>query len=191
MPAKDDAVVSLSPDPLPLTPLPGTLLGKTTLAKGLEAELTQQGHQVEVLDGDEVRERLTKGLGFSKEDRDENIRRISYVARLLVRNGVVTIVSAISPYRDVRDESRREIRSFIEVYVKCPVEECIKRDFKGLYEKALRGEIANFTGVSDPYEPPLSAEVVVETDRESVEISLNKILATMAALGYLCADQEA
>ena len=172
-----------------LTGLPRA--GKTTLAKGLEAELTQQGHKVEVLDGDEVRERLTKGLGFSKEDRDENIRRISYVARLLVRNGVVTIVSAISPYRDVRDESRREIRSFIEVYVKCPVEECIKLDFKGLYEKALRGEIANFTGVSDPYEPPLSAEVVVETDRESVEISLNKILATMAALGYLRADQEA
>ena len=172
-----------------LTGLPRA--GKTTLAKGLEAELKQQGHKVEVLDGDEVRERLTKGLGYSKEDRDENIRRISFVARLLVRNGVVTIVSTISPYRDVRDEARRDIGSFTEVYVKCPVEACIKRDFKGLYEKALRGEIGNFTGVSDPYEPPLSPEVVVETDRESVEISLNKILTTMAALGHLSANQEA
>ena len=163
--------------------------GKTTLARGLELELKQQGHKVEVLDGDEVRERLTKGLGFSKEDRDENIRRITFVAGLLARNGVIVIVSAISPYREVRDEARNQIHRFVEVYAKCPVEECMKRDFKGHYEKALRGEIPNFTGVSDPYEPPLSPEVVAETDRESVEVSLNKILKAMTALGYLDGDR--
>ncbi len=162
--------------------------GKTTLARGLEAELRQRGHRVEVLDGDEVRERLTKGLGFSKEDRDENIRRIAFVAQLLVRNGVITIVSAISPYRAIRDEARSEIRRFVEVYAKCPVEECMKRDYKGHYEKALRGEISNFTGVSDPYEPPLSPEVVAETDRELVDVSLGKILNAMTALGYLPGD---
>ena len=170
-----------------LTGLPRS--GKSTLSKGLEAELRQRGHNIEVLDGDEIRKRLTRGLGYSKEDRDENIRRISFVAQLLERNGVLVIVAAISPYRQVRDEARRDIHRFVEVYVKCPVEECIKRDFNGLYERALRGEILNFTGVSDPYEPPLSPEVVVETDRESVESSLAKILTALAVLGYVDAAQ--
>ena len=169
-----------------LTGLPRS--GKTTLARGLESKLKQPGHKVEVLDGDEMRERLTKGLGFSKEDRDENIRRISFVAQLLARNGVLVIVAAISPYRELRDEARREFPRFVEVYVKCPVEECMNRDFKGLYAKALSGEIPNFTGVSDPYEPPLCPEVVAETDRESVEGSLDKILTALATLGYVDVD---
>ena len=126
--------------------------GKSTLARALEQQLRSIERQVEVLDGDEVRTRLTKGLGFSKADRDENIRRIAYVAKLLTRVQAVAIVAAVSPYRDIRDEARAEIGNFVEVYVKCPLEECIRRDVKGLYAKALRGEIPNFTGVSDPYE---------------------------------------
>ncbi len=169
-----------------LTGLPRS--GKTTLSRGLETELKGRGHKVEVLDGDQVREILTKGLGYSREDRDENIRRISYVAQLLVRNGIIVIVAAISPYRQAREEARASMGRFVEVYVKCPVEECMKRDYKGVYERAIRGEIANFTGVSDPYEPPLAPEIVVDTDRESEGTSTAKILASLADLGYVTRD---
>jgi adenylylsulfate kinase len=163
--------------------------GKTTLARLLEKALTQRGRRVEVLDGDEVRQRLSRGLGFSKEDRDENIRRISYVANLITRSGGVAITCAISPYRQLRDEARREIGPFVEVYVQCPLEVCIARDVKGLYEKALRGEIAQFTGVSDPYEAPLSPEVVVDTDRQHPEESVAVILQRLEELGYIAADR--
>jgi len=164
--------------------------GKSTLATLLQQRLSEMGYPVELLDGDEVRKRLTKGLGFCKEDRDENIRRISYVAKLLTRVGAVAIVSAISPYRAIREEARAEIGNFVEVYVSCPLEECVRRDVKGLYRKALTGEIPNFTGISDPYEPPLAPEVVVETDRETPEESLARILTTLRALGYLPEEPE-
>lgn len=159
--------------------------GKTTLARMLEKKIEGMGFHVEVLDGDEVRERLSKGLGFSKEDRDENIWRIAYVARLITNSGGVAITCAISPYRDMREKARKDIGRFIEVYVNCPVEECVKRDVKGLYKKALNGEIKNFTGVSDPYEPPLNPEIVVETHKETHEESLNKIISSLMELGYL------
>ncbi|HSE82953.1 MAG TPA: adenylyl-sulfate kinase [Thermodesulfobacteriota bacterium] len=159
--------------------------GKTTLARMLEQKINEMGFHVEVLDGDEVRERLSKGLGFSKEDRDENIWRIAYVARLITNSGGVAITCAISPYREMREKARKDIGRFTEVYVNCPVEECIKRDVKGLYKKALKGEIKNFTGVSDPYEPPLSPEIVVETHKETHEESLNKIINGLMELGYI------
>jgi adenylyl-sulfate kinase len=156
--------------------------GKSTLANALEAELRSQDRRVEVLDGDVVRENLSKGLGFSKEDRDTNIRRIGFVAHLLTRNGVTVIVSAISPYREVRDEVRATIGRFIEIHVDCDMDELVRRDVKGLYKKALAGEIANFTGVSDPYEAPLHAEVVVDSSRETLAESLDKVLAAIEAL---------
>ena len=159
--------------------------GKTTIAHRLLEELRVHGRKVELLDGDVVRTNLSKGLGFSKEDRDTNIRRIGFVCKLLARNGVVAIASAISPYREVRDEVRRDVEDFVEVYVECPLEELVKRDVKGLYEKALRGEIANFTGVSDPYEPPLAPDVVVHTAEESEEESLRKVMAALEGRGYL------
>jgi adenylyl-sulfate kinase len=159
--------------------------GKSTLARRLEQELNKLDLHIEVLDGDEVRLRLSKGLGFSKEDRDENIRRISYVANIVTRCGSVAITCAISPYREIRDEARNEIGNFVEVYVKCPVEECIKRDVKGLYNKALSGEIKNFTGISDPYEEPHNPEVIVETNIETHEESVEKIIAELICLGYI------
>jgi len=159
--------------------------GKTTIAVQLEEVLRQRGKKVEMLDGDVVRTNLSKGLGFSKEDRDTNIRRIGFVAHLLSRNGVAVICSAISPYREIRDENRALIGDFVEVFVKCPIEVLAERDVKGLYKKALAGEIKNFTGVSDPYEDPLNAEVVVETDKETVDGSAAKIIAKLEALGYL------
>jgi adenylylsulfate kinase len=159
--------------------------GKTTVADRLESALRERGHKVEVLDGDVVRTNLTKGLGFSKEDRDTNIRRIGYVAHLLTRNGVAVITAAISPYRDVRDENRALIGDFVEVYAKCPIDVLAERDVKGLYKKALAGEIDNFTGVSDPYEEPLNAEVVIESDKESVDESLAKVIGKLEDLGYL------
>jgi len=159
--------------------------GKSTLARALEQQVRSRDLPVEVLDGDEMRQRLTKGLGFSKVDRDENIRRIAYVAKLLTRVGAVAIVAAVSPYREIRDEAREEIGNFIEVYVKCPLEECIRRDVKGLYAKALGGEIPNFTGISDPYEAPMRPEVTVETESEGVGESLAKILQTLSQLGYI------
>ncbi|RMD92683.1 MAG: adenylyl-sulfate kinase [Calditrichaeota bacterium] len=159
--------------------------GKSTLANMLARVLRDMGRKVEILDGDVVRTNLSKGLGFSREDRDINIRRIGFVCHLLSRNGVVAISAAISPYRSTRDENRKLIGNFVEVYVKCPLEECIKRDVKGLYKKALSGEIQQFTGISDPYEEPLNPEVVVESDKESPEESLNKILDKLVQLGYL------
>lgn len=159
--------------------------GKTTLAREVEKRLRARGMKVEVLDGDVVRQNLSKGLGFSKEDRDTNIRRIGFVCKLLTRNNVVAIAAAISPYREIRDEVRREIGSFVEVYVECPLEVLVERDVKGLYKKALAGEITNFTGVNDPYEPPLNPEVVIHSDRETVEESVEKIMRKLKELDYL------
>jgi adenylyl-sulfate kinase len=159
--------------------------GKSTLATAVQGRLRARGWRVEVLDGDEVRQNLSKGLGFSKEDRDTNIRRIGYVAHLLSRNGVVAITAAISPYKAVRDEVRAQHgRSFVEVYVECPLDALVKRDVKGLYEKAIRGEIKNFTGVSDPYEPPEAAEVTVHTDRETVDESAANIIGWLERSGF-------
>ena len=161
-----------------LTGLSGA--GKTTLAVELTHQLRARGVSVEVLDGDQVRTNLSKGLGFSKEDRDTNIRRIGYVCRLLSRNGVATIAAAISPYRETRDEVRRLIEQegveFIEVFVSCSIEVLAARDTKGLYQKALAGQITGFTGIDDPYEPPLAPEVVIESDRELIESSTRKII---------------
>jgi adenylylsulfate kinase len=159
--------------------------GKSTLANLAAEELRNRGHRVEVLDGDEVRTNLSKGLGFSKEDRDTNIRRIGYVCNLLARNGVIAISAAISPYREVRDEVRQLHQRFVEVFVRCPLDTLVERDVKGLYKKALRGEIANFTGVSDPYEEPLNPELVVETHRESREESLGRLIAKLESLNYV------
>jgi adenylylsulfate kinase len=162
--------------------------GKSTLATYIEPILRERGKSVEILDGDEVRENLSKGLGFSKEDRDTNIRRIGYVANLLARNGCVAITAAISPYQAVRDEIRRltEQRAhFVEVYVEAPLEVVEERDTKGLYKKARAGLIKNFTGISDPYEPPTRPEVVVHTGLESIEGSAGKILAFLEGQGLL------
>ena len=156
------------------TGLPGA--GKSTLAKMLTEKLKQHGLPVQILDGDEVRKRLTKGLGFSREDREENIRRIAYVAKLLTDIGGVVVVAAISPYLKSREEARREIKNFVEVYVQCPLNICIDRDPKGLYAKATRGEITNFTGISDPYEEPKHPDIVIETDKEQPEKCLENIL---------------
>ena len=153
--------------------------GKSTIANALADELRGQGRKVEILDGDIVRENLSKGLGFSKEDRDINIRRIGFVADLLTRNGVVVLVAAISPYREVRDECRAMIGRFLEVHVDCTLDELTRRDVKGLYAKAIAGEIANFTGVSDPYEAPLDPEVRVDSSTETLEESLGKVLAAV------------
>ena len=150
--------------------------GKTTLAEKLAAELKQKGYRPECFDGDITRKYLSKGLGFSKEDRDENIRRVGFVCSLLTRQGVITTAAFVSPYRSIRNEIRQMIGNFVEVYVKCPVEKCMERDVKGMYKKALAGEIKNFTGVSDPYEEPENPEIIVETGRETEIESLNKIL---------------
>jgi len=159
--------------------------GKSTIATRLQQELAQRGRRAEVLDGDEMRTHLSKGLGFSKEDRDTNIRRIGYVARLVARSGGVAITAAISPYRDVRDEVRAQAPGFVEVYMRCPIETLTERDTKGLYRKALAGEIANFTGVSDPYEEPLHPEVVCDTALETPDQSLAKIIQALERLGHL------
>lgn len=160
--------------------------GKTTLAHLLERELRGRGLRVEVLDGDVVRTNLSKGLGFSKEDRDTNIRRIGFVCQLLSRNGVVAIAAAISPYRQVREEVRAMCGGrFVEVYVHCPLDVLAQRDAKGLYRKAMAGEISQFTGVSDPYEEPQHPEVVVDTDRESPAQSVDKILRKLEELDHV------
>lgn len=159
--------------------------GKSTLARLLHERLDRLGLSVELLDGDEVRQRLTRGLGFSKEDRDENISRIAYVARLLTHAGAVAIIAAISPYRQARDHARAEIGDFVEVYMDCPLEECIRRDVKGQYASALRGEIPHFTGVSDPYEPPLQPDLLIKSDVERPEESLQRVLGRLVELGYL------
>jgi adenylylsulfate kinase len=159
--------------------------GKSTLANLVADELRNRGHRVEVLDGDEVRTNLSKGLGFSKEDRDTNIRRIGYVCKLLARNGVIAISAAISPYRDVRDEVREMHDRFFEVFVECPLDTLVERDVKGLYKKAIAGEIKNFTGVSDPYEAPLNAELIVNSSLESREESLANLLRTLESLNFI------
>src|SRR5512135_153339 len=160
--------------------------GKTTISRRVAAGLCARGHKVEVLDGDVVRENLSKGLGFSKEDRDTNIRRIGFVCEMLTRNGVVAIAAAISPYRAIRDENRARVGGrFVEVYAKCPIDVLAERDVKGLYKKALAGEIKNFTGVDDPYEPPLHPEVVIRSDQETPEQSAAKVIAKLQTLGYL------
>jgi adenylylsulfate kinase len=159
--------------------------GKTTLCLAMEAELRSRQLKVEVLDGDLIRENLTKGLGFSKADRDENIRRIGFVSHLLTRNGVIVLVSAISPYREIRDEVRQRVGDFVEVYVNAPLEVCEGRDVKGLYKRARAGEIKQFTGIDDPYESPLQPEVECRTDLESVENLTAKILDKLQTLGYL------
>lgn len=159
--------------------------GKTTISKIVAGELRSRGLKVEVLDGDVVRENLSKGLGFSKQDRDTNIRRIGWVCEVLTRNGVVAIAAAISPYREIRDENRAKIGRFVEVYCEAPLEVLAERDVKGLYRKAIAGEIKNFTGVDDPYEPPLGAEVVIHSDRETVGESVGHVLSKLEELGFV------
>jgi adenylylsulfate kinase len=164
--------------------------GKSTLANLVAQELRSRGRRVEVLDGDEVRTNLSKGLGFSKEDRDTNIRRIGYVCRLLARNGVIAISAAISPYREVRDEVRGLHERFFEVYVRCPLDTLVERDVKGLYQKALKGEIGSFTGVSDPYEEPLKPELVIDSSAETVEQSATRLLRALEAQNLIRAAGE-
>jgi adenylyl-sulfate kinase len=163
--------------------------GKSTLSAPIANRLKELGHQVEVLDGDVVRTNLSKGLGFSREDRDTNVRRIGFVSNLLARNGVVAITAAISPYREVRNEVRQMITNdgagFVEIFVKCPIEVLAERDVKGLYKKAIAGEIKNFTGVSDPYEEPLNPEVVVDSSKEKVDESVAKIIGRLRELGLI------
>lgn len=159
--------------------------GKSTLSALLAEELIRRGVHVEVLDGDEVRTHLSKGLGFSKEDRDINVRRIGFVAKLLARAGACAITAAISPYKSIRDEQRAQIPSFIEVYCTASLEALTARDPKGLYKRALAGEIPHFTGVTDPYEPPESPEVTLFTDRETKPESLARILQKLESLGLI------
>lgn len=166
-----------------LTGLPAS--GKTTIARALEKALRKKGLNVEVLDGDEVRKNLSPDLGFTKEDRETHAKRVAYVAKLLVRNGVAVIVGLISPFRDFREQARNQIGNFVEVWVKCPLEECIRRDPKGLYQKAIKGELNDLTGIQEPYEEPLNPEVTVDTSQESLEESVNKILKKLENLGYI------
>ena len=160
--------------------------GKTTISDAIEPVLRERGiTKLEKLDGDVVRTHLSKGLGFSKEDRDTNIRRIGWVAEVLTRNGVCVLASAISPYREIRDEVRRNVGDFVEVYVKCSIPELTRRDVKGLYQKALNGEIKNFTGISDPYEEPLNPDVVVDTEAEDLAESVARVLERLEEKGYI------
>ena len=165
--------------------------GKSTISAILEKRLKEYGAKVELLDGDVVRTNLSKGLGFSKEDRDTNIRRIGFVCELLSRNGVIAIAAAISPYREIRDEVRRKIGNFVEVYVECPLDVLVGRDVKGLYKKALAGEVAHFTGVSDPYEAPLQPEITVHTGLETPEESADKVWRTLERMGFLSKAEQA
>jgi adenylyl-sulfate kinase len=159
--------------------------GKTTLAKPIEQELKRRGIKVERLDGDIVRKSLTRDLGFTKEDRDQNIERVTFVAKLLSRNGVGVLCSFISPYRTVRQKVREETTNFIEVFVEVPLEEAVKRDVKGLYQKAMNGEIENFTGISDPYEEPVDPEIHVPTHLEAVEESVQRVLTYLEDHAYI------
>lgn len=163
--------------------------GKTTVSRILEQRLRGHGARVEVLDGDVVRTHLSKGLGFSKQDRDTNIRRIGFVCQLLSRNGVIAIAAAISPYRETRDYVRSQMEHFVEVYARCPLETLVERDVKGLYKKALAGEIQEFTGVSDPYEEPLQPEVIMDTHLETPEQCADKIWAKLEELGLIAGGQ--
>jgi adenylylsulfate kinase len=166
-----------------LTGLSGA--GKTSVARCLEAELKSQNCKVEVLDGDLIRTWLSQGLGFSKKDRDINVRRVGFVANLLSRNGVIVIAATISPYQEIRDEIRAINQDFVEVYINTPLEVCEARDVKGLYAKARAGEIKGFTGIDDPYEVPKNPEVVCESAQETVEQSTNKVIGTLEKLGYI------
>ncbi|HXZ05628.1 MAG TPA: adenylyl-sulfate kinase [Ktedonobacteraceae bacterium] len=166
-----------------LTGLSGA--GKSTLSSALEERLRAKERNVEVLDGDIVRTHLSKGLGFSREDRNTNIERIAFVCSLLSRNGVICISAAISPYSEAREWARKEIENFVEVYIKCPIEVCRQRDVKGLYKLAEEGKIKGFTGVDDPYEEPEHPELVIETDKETVEESMARIFAKLVELEYL------
>ncbi len=159
--------------------------GKTTISHALAERLKAAGCKLEILDGDIVRTNLTKGLGFSKEDRDENIRRIGFVSHLLTRNGVIVFVSAISPYREIREEVRQRIGDFVEIFVNAPLEECERRDVKGLYQRARAGEIKGFTGIDDPYEAPTNPEVECRTDLEELEESIEKVMTKLTELGYI------
>ena len=159
--------------------------GKSTLAELLKPELEKRGRLVDILDGDTVRTHLTKGLGFSKEDRDTNIRRIGFVAGLVARHGGIAITAAISPYRAIRDEIRSTVENFVEVYVNTPLETCIKRDIKGMYKKALAGEMKGFTGVDDPYEAPVNPELAIETETDTPEQSAARILGKLEQLGLI------
>ncbi len=159
--------------------------GKSTIANAVVERLRALGRRVELLDGDEIRKNLSQGLGFSKADRDANIARIAFVAKLLSRNGVIAITAAISPYRETRDNARAEISNFVEVFVDCPLEVCEQRDVKGLYAKARSGEIKQFTGISDPYEAPQNPEITVHTDRENVDQEVEIVLSKLTELGYL------
>ncbi len=159
--------------------------GKTTLAKAVREELERRGYYVESLDGDVTRKYLSKGLGFSKEDRDENIRRVGFVCSLLTKAGAIVTAAFVSPYEAIRQEIREQIKDFVLVYVRCPVEVCIERDVKGMYKKALAGEIKNFTGISDPYEEPENPEVIVDTDKETIEESASKVIKKLEEMGYI------
>src|SRR6266496_1464426 len=159
--------------------------GKSTLSEVIEQHMKALGRNVEVLDGDIVRTHLSKGLGFSREDRDTNIKRIGFVCNLLTRNGVICISAAIAPYREARDWARKEIGNFVEVYVRCPIDVCRQRDVKGLYKLVDEGKIKNFTGVDDPYEEPEHPDLVIETDKETIEESVSRIFAKLEELGYL------
>jgi len=159
--------------------------GKTTVADRVADILKSKGYRVERLDGDIVRKGLTSDLGFSKEDRDQNIKRVTFVAKLLTRNGVAVLATFVSPYRERRQKTRMEIGNFIEIYTKCHVKVCIERDVKGMYKKALNGEIKNFTGVDDPYEEPSNPELVINTDTETVEESVEKVLNKLEELGCI------
>jgi adenylyl-sulfate kinase len=162
--------------------------GKSTLSEILEQQLQAHGHKVEIMDGDIVRTHLSKGLGFSREDRDTNIKRIAFVCNLLSRNGVICISAAISPYREAREWAREHIGNFVEIYVKCPLDVCRARDVKGLYKLVDEGKIKNFTGIDDPYEEPEHPELLIETDKETVEESISHIFAKLEELGYLARE---
>jgi len=166
-----------------LTGIPGS--GKTTLALELQKFYEQNGLPVEILDGDEIRKTLSKDLGFSPEDRKEHNRRVIFVAQILAKNGVTTIVPLISPYRETRAFARKEIPNFVEVWVKASVDECIKRDPKGLYKKAIAGEIKNLTGLQAPYEEPENAELIIDTEAQTVEESIKQIISKLKKLEYL------
>ncbi len=165
--------------------------GKSTVSEVVFAELKKRGYNVETLDGDVVRQSLTKGLGFSLEDRFENLRRIGFVAELLTRNGVIVITATVSPYRAIRDELRQKIGSFLEIYANAPLEVCVKRDVKGMYKKAIAGEIKQFTGISDPYEEPTNPDLVLPTAEESVQASAQRVLDRLERDGYIGATRPA
>lgn len=162
--------------------------GKTTISRIVLDRLQRVGARVEMLDGDDVRRTLSKGLGFSRQEREENIRRIGFVCQLLTRNGIIAIAAAIAPYRQIREELQMQIRPFLEVYVSCPLEVCMQRDLKGMYKRALAGEIAHFTGVSDPYEEPLHPDLITYTNRETPEQSARKAVEMLVVQGYLTND---